>query len=119
MVVCCNSPKRKASSLVRCSDAAPMVTARALVMRCGAFGDMVLLTALLRQLQARLGAPADVIVSGAWSVPLLAGQPGVGEIFVLHSRKSPYWASRGQQRLVRWLRAREPGPTWFCDSGAG
>jgi ADP-heptose:LPS heptosyltransferase len=96
-----------------------MVTARALVMRCGAFGDMVLLTALLRQLQARLGTPSDVIVSGAWSVPLLAGQPGVGEIFVLQSRKSPYWASRGQQRLVAWLRAREAGPTWFCDSGAG
>src|SRR5471032_586296 len=96
-----------------------MMTARPLVMRCGAFGDMVLLTALLRQLQARLGTPADLIASGAWTVPLLAGQPGVGEIFILQSRKSPYLASRGQQRLVRWLRAREAGPTWFCDSGAG
>ena len=88
-------------------------------MRCGAFGDMVLLTALLRQLYARLGTPADLIASGPWSVPLLAGQPGVGEIFVLRSRKSPYWASRSQRRLVAWLRARGPGPTWFCDSGAG
>jgi ADP-heptose:LPS heptosyltransferase len=96
-----------------------MLTARPLVMRCGAFGDMVLLTALLRQLQERLGTPSDLIASGAWTVPLLAGQPGVGEIFILQSRKSPYWASRGQQRLVRWLRAREAGPTWFCDSGAG
>jgi len=96
-----------------------MMTARPLVMRCGAFGDMVLLTALLRQLRMRLGTATDLIASGAWTVPLLAGQPGVGEIFVLQSRKSPYWASRSQQRLVRWLRAREAGPTWFCDSGAG
>jgi heptosyltransferase-2/heptosyltransferase-3 len=88
-------------------------------MRCGAFGDMVLLTALLRQLQARFGMPADLIASGAWSAPLLQGQPGVAEIFVLQSRRSPYWASPSQQRLVRWLRAREAGPTWFCDADVG
>jgi len=92
---------------------------RPLVMRCGAFGDMVLLTALLRQLHSRLGTPADLIASGAWSVPLLEGQPGVGEIFILRSRKSAYWASRSQQRLARWLQSRGAGPTWFCDSGAG
>ena len=92
---------------------------RPLVMRCGAFGDMVLLTALLRQLHARLGMPADLIASGAWTRPLLQDQPGVGEIFILRSRKSPYWISRGQQSLVRWLRARGAGPTWFCDTGAG
>jgi len=96
-----------------------MSVRRPLVMRCGAFGDMVLLTALLRQLHLRLGTPADLIASGDWAVPLLEGQPGVGEIFILRSRKSPYWASRSQQRLVRWLRARGAGPTWFCDSGAG
>jgi ADP-heptose:LPS heptosyltransferase len=92
---------------------------RPLVMRCGAFGDMVLLTALLRQMLLRFGAPADLITSGPWSVPLLAGQPGVGEIVLLRSRKSPYWASRSQQRLVSWLRARGAGPTWYCDGGAG
>jgi heptosyltransferase-3 len=92
---------------------------RPLVMRCGAFGDMVLLTALLRQLHLRFGTSADLIASGPWTVPLLEGQPGVGEIFILRSRKSPYWASRSQQRLVRWLKARGAGPTWFCDSGAG
>lgn len=96
-----------------------MSVRRPLVMRCGAFGDMVLLTALLRQLHLRLGMPVDLIASGSWSVPLLQGQPGVGEIFILRSRKSPYWASRRQQRLVRWLRARGAGPTWFCDSGPG
>jgi heptosyltransferase-2/heptosyltransferase-3 len=92
---------------------------RPLVMRCGAFGDMVLLTALLRQLHVRLGTSADLIASGPWTRPLLEGQPGVGRIFVLRSRKSPYWASRSQQRLVHWLRSRGAGPTWFCDTGAG
>jgi ADP-heptose:LPS heptosyltransferase len=96
-----------------------MITARPLVMRCGAFGDMVLLTALLRQLQLRFGTAADLIASGPWTVPLLQGQPGVGEIFILNSRRSPYWASPSQQRLVRWLHAREPGPTWFCDTDVG
>jgi ADP-heptose:LPS heptosyltransferase len=93
--------------------------ARPLVMRCGAFGDMVLLTPLLRQLHARYGTPIDVIASGPWTRPLLEGQPGVGELFVLGSRKMPYWLSPGQQALARWLRARGPGPTWFCDPGAG
>jgi heptosyltransferase-2/heptosyltransferase-3 len=96
-----------------------MSSPRPLVMRCGAFGDMVLLTALLRQMYLRFGTAADLITSGPWSVPLLAGQPGVGEIFLLRSRKSPYWASRSQQRLVHWLRARGAGPTWYCDTGAG
>jgi ADP-heptose:LPS heptosyltransferase len=92
---------------------------RPLIMRCGAFGDMVLLTALLRQLHARVGTAADLIASGPWSAPLLEGQPGVGEIFLLRSRKASYWASSSQRRLVRWLQARGAGPTWFCDAGPG
>jgi ADP-heptose:LPS heptosyltransferase len=87
-------------------------------MRCGAFGDMVLLTALIRQLHLRFGQPVDLVSSGAWTVPLLAGQPGVGEIFILKSRKSPYWVTPRQWALAKWLRARGAGPTWFCDPGS-
>jgi ADP-heptose:LPS heptosyltransferase len=90
---------------------------RPLVMRCGAFGDMVLLTALLRQLQLRFGEPADIISSGSWTIPLLAGQPGVGEIFLIRSRKTPFLISPRQRALAKWLRARGAGPTWFCDPG--
>jgi heptosyltransferase-2/heptosyltransferase-3 len=86
-------------------------------MRCGAFGDMVLLTALLRQLHLRFGQPADLISSGPWTVPLLAGQPGVGEIFIIKSRKTPFWLDARQRALAKWLRARGAGPTWFCDPG--
>lgn len=86
-----------------------------LVVRCGAFGDMVLLTALIRPLYARFRCPVDIITSGPWSEPLLRGQPGVGEILNVRSRKTPYWCSLDQQRVVRRLKARGAGPTWFCD----
>jgi heptosyltransferase-2/heptosyltransferase-3 len=88
---------------------------RPLVVRCGAFGDMVLLTALIRPLAQRFSAPVDIVTSGPWSEPLLRGQPGVGEIWTLRSRKTPYWVSLDQQRLVRQLKTRGAGPTWFCD----
>ena len=90
-----------------------------LVMRCGAFGDMVLLTVLLEQLRARFNGRADLIASGPWSEPLLAGHRAVGRMFILRSRRTPYWLSVSQQRLVAWLRARGAGPTWFCDRGEG
>jgi heptosyltransferase-2/heptosyltransferase-3 len=91
---------------------------RPLALRCGAFGDMVLLTALIRVLHAEFRAPVDIVTSGPWSEPLLRGQPGVGEIFSVRSRKTPYWMSLDQQRVVRQLRARGAGPTWFCDGDA-
>ena len=90
-----------------------------LVMRFGAFGDMVLLTMLLRQLHARFGKPPDVISSGPWTKPLLEGQPSVGRLFVIRSRRMPYWMSLDQQQLVAWLRKRGAGPTWFCDLHLG
>jgi ADP-heptose:LPS heptosyltransferase len=86
-----------------------------LVMRFGAFGDMVLLTVLLRQLHARFGKPADVISSGPWVRPLLEGHPDVGRLFLIRSRRTPYWFSPPQQALNKWLCERGPGPTWFCD----
>ena len=89
--------------------------ARPLVVRCGAFGDMVLLTAMIRELHARWRRPVDVVTSGPWSEPLLAGQPGVGEVIALRSRKTPYWLAPDQRRLVRWLRARGLTATWLCD----
>jgi heptosyltransferase-2/heptosyltransferase-3 len=87
------------------------------VWRCGAFGDMVLLTALIRELRALWRCPVDIVTSGPWSEPLLRGQPGVGEVFTVRSRKTPYWLSMDQRRLVRALRARPAAPTWFCDGG--
>jgi ADP-heptose:LPS heptosyltransferase len=88
---------------------------RPLAVRCGAFGDMVLLTALIRVLHARFHSPVDIVTSGPWSEPLLRGQPGVGDIWSVRSRKTPYWLSADQRSVVRRLTQRGAGPTWFCD----
>jgi hypothetical protein len=76
---------------------------------------MVLLTALIRMLHAQFHCPVDIVTSGAWSEPLLRGQPGVGEIWSLRSRKTPYWLGTDQWSVVRKLRERGSGPTWYCD----
>jgi heptosyltransferase-2/heptosyltransferase-3 len=76
---------------------------------------MVLFTAMIRVLHARFGSPVDILTSGPWSESLLRGQPGVGEIWSVRSRKTPYWLSADQRRVVRCLRDRGAGPTWFCD----
>jgi ADP-heptose:LPS heptosyltransferase len=88
---------------------------RPLAVRCGAFGDMVLLTALIRVLHAQFHSPVDIVTSGPWSEPLLRGQPGVGEVWSIRSRKTPYWLSADQRRVVEFLRSRGAGPTWYCD----
>ncbi|MFI4889222.1 MAG: glycosyltransferase family 9 protein [Steroidobacterales bacterium] len=90
---------------------------RLLVVRCGAFGDMVLLTALIRELHSLWQCPIDIVTSGPWSEPLLRGQSGVGAIYTVRSRKTPYWFAPDQWRLVRALRAHPAVPTWFCDGG--
>jgi ADP-heptose:LPS heptosyltransferase len=88
---------------------------RPLVVRFGALGDMVILTVAIRHLAARFGQPVDIIAAGDWTAALLQGQPGVGEIRTIGSRRRPYWLSPAQQRLLYWLRARGPGPTWLFD----
>jgi heptosyltransferase-2/heptosyltransferase-3 len=85
-------------------------------VRFGAMGDMVLITVILRALNARFGQPVDIVASGSWTEPLLRGQPGVGDIFTIESRRTPYWLSLEQRRLVARLRARGAGPTWICES---
>jgi ADP-heptose:LPS heptosyltransferase len=88
---------------------------RPLVVRFGALGDMVILTVLIRHLHARFGQPVDIVASGGWVRPLLQGQPGVGDIYVIRSRNTPYWLSREQQAMVKQLRERGAGLTWLAD----
>jgi heptosyltransferase-2/heptosyltransferase-3 len=93
--------------------------ARPLVMRCGALGDMVLLTVLLKALHARFGTPVDLVTSGRWVPELLEGQASLGEVFLIGSRRTPFWLSPVQRSLARWLKERGPGPVWYCDRDAG
>jgi ADP-heptose:LPS heptosyltransferase len=78
-------------------------------------GDMVISLALIHALHKRFGAPVDVISSGSWTRPLLESQPGVGNLYLIRSRKTPYAFSPEQWQLVRTLRERGPSPTWLCD----
>jgi ADP-heptose:LPS heptosyltransferase len=85
------------------------------VVRFGALGDMVMLTVAIRHLHERFAQPVDVVAAAAWTRDLLHGQAGVGDIFLLASRKLPYWLSPDQWCLVRALAARGAGPTWLFD----
>ncbi|HWA84935.1 MAG TPA: glycosyltransferase family 9 protein [Opitutus sp.] len=86
-----------------------------LVLRFGAFGDMILMIPVLKLLQQRFGAPCDIVSSGPWTEPLLQRVPAAGERFYLTSRRAPYWFNRSQQNFVRWLRARPAGPVYVFE----
>lgn len=92
------------------------MSARPLVVRCGAFGDMVMVTTLVRLLAARYGDQVDVVSSGAWTPPLLEHEPALGHLQLLTSRKTPYLFCPSQWALVRWLRQRGRGPVYLCDT---
>ncbi len=106
---------RGLSRLGDSTSAATTLTCRPLVVRFGAMGDMVMITSLIRALSARYGSPVDVLSSGGWTRPLLTGQPGVGEIYLLKNRSLPFLISPGQREMAALLRARGAGPTWYCD----
>ena len=91
------------------------MSAPPLVVRCGAFGDIVLLTPLLRLLAARYGTPVDLVSSGTWTAPLLEREPALGRLQLVSSRNTPYLLCPSQWALVRWLHARGRGPVYFCD----
>lgn len=93
------------------------MSARPLVVRCGAFGDVVLATTLIRLVAARHGSRVDVVGQGGWTAPLLRHEPALGELHVLTSRNAPYWFDPSQRALVRWLKQRGRGPVYFCDGG--
>lgn len=92
---------------------------RPLLVRFGALGDMTILTVMIRRLHERFGMLVDVVGSGGWTRPLFEGQPGVGELYLVGSRRWPYWLSAEQWALMRALRARGPSPTWLCDQDNG
>lgn len=85
------------------------------MLRFGALGDTVVLTAMLRDLAVRWGAPCDVVTGAGPQRRVLAGLDSVREVFTLPSRRRPYPLAPPQWALVRWLRARRPAPTCLFD----
>lgn len=92
------------------------MSARPLIVRTGAFGDVVVLTTLIRLLNARYGSAVDVVGSGAWTGALLADDPAVAEVHLVTSRNTPYPLCPSQWRIARWLRQRGRGPVYMCDN---
>ena len=89
--------------------------AHPLVVRFAAFGDVVMLTALIDSLAGRYGAPVDLLSSGAWTPELLTNNPAVREIQLVTSRKTPYWLCPSQWRAVRWMATKRNVPVYLCD----
>lgn len=102
----------------RGDSSGPISEVRPLIIRFGAMGDMILLTGLMRALHRRFGSPCDVLSSGGWTEPLLRGNPDLGELRLIKSRKTPYPLSPEQWHLVSWLRQRPRGPIYICDAYA-
>ena len=92
------------------------MTARPLIVRTGAFGDVVVLTSLIHLLSARYGSPVDVIGADAWTEALLTDDPAVAEVHLLTSRNTPYVLNPSQWRVARWLKQRGRGPVYMCDN---
>lgn len=86
-----------------------------LIVRFAAFGDVVLITAMIEVLYRRYGARVDLLSSGTWTRELLADDPRVGTIQLVTSRKTPYPLRPSQWRAVRWMRSRGVGPVYQCD----
>lgn len=88
---------------------------RPLVVRFGALGDTVLLTAMLADLARRWGAPCDVVTGAGPQRRVLAGLESVAEVYTLAGRRRPYPLAPEQWALVGWLRRRGVTPTYLFD----
>ncbi len=86
-----------------------------LVIRFGAFGDMLLLIPMLKALHRRYGQPCELVSSGRWTMPLMQRVPACGPVQLLTSRRAPYWFNRSQWQLVAWLKTQPAGPVYVFE----
>ena len=86
-----------------------------LIVRFAAFGDVVLITALVEVLYRRYGTRIDLLSSGPWTRAILADDPRIGTVQLVTSRKTPYPLRPSQWQAVRWMRQRGRGPVYQCD----
>ncbi len=93
-----------------------MTNSHPLVCRFGAFGDMVLITPLLKQLYNRCGLPCDVVGIGKWNQSLFQHMPYVRNVYTIDSRSAAYWFNRSQRELVRNLKTSGHKFVWICET---
>jgi ADP-heptose:LPS heptosyltransferase len=90
------------------------VALSAIVIRLGALGDMINLTALLQLLQRRYGAPCVLIGAGPWCEPVYRGSGDVARTWVL-DRHWPLLLTLTGWRVLAALRRSHPAPIYVCD----
>ena len=96
----------------------PPAPVRPLVIKLGRIGDMVMLTAALRLLEARYGKPCYVVGADAWAPDVYRGVPEVAECWSL-PRKTPTFFGLAWPQVLRALRASAPGPVYVFEHHAG
>lgn len=79
------------------------------LIRFGALGDTLMLTPVFRYLARHFDTAVDFAGRGPWSRALLQGQPAVGSISELHSKRLPYSLSQDKRVMARWLGDRRHG----------
>jgi heptosyltransferase-2/heptosyltransferase-3 len=85
-----------------------------IVIRLGALGDMINLTALLHLLHLRYGRPCIVVGAGPWSEPVYRGNPDVAQVWTL-DRHLPLLLDPSVWQLLVQLRCSDPAPIYVCD----
>lgn len=94
------------------------MTHRFLVIRSCAFGDMVMMTAMFRALEASTpGARISMVSGGAWSPPVFERSPCAEQCYILGSMKTPWGLSREKRLLARRLRSEPWDAIWTWGDG--
>ena len=84
------------------------------VFRFGRIGDMVMLTAVLRFLHRRYGAPCYVVGMDPWLRDMYLGHPDVAACWHV-PRKAPFALGLAWPAVVRALRSSAPGPVYVFE----
>ena len=95
-------------------SAAPRAPLSPFVFRFGRIGDMVMLTAVLRALHCRFGAPCHVVGMDAWIHDMYAGHADVAACWHV-PRKAPLLFGLAWPAVLLALRRSAPGPVYVFE----
>ncbi|NET73986.1 MAG: glycosyltransferase family 9 protein, partial [Sphaerospermopsis sp. SIO1G2] len=93
------------------------MTQRILLIRAGAFGDMIMMTALYQALAARAkdagqAVGITVVTTGGWAQPVLERSPHVVAWHRLASMNKPFLLAGDKRKLARQLRQERFDALW-------
>jgi heptosyltransferase-2/heptosyltransferase-3 len=92
----------------------PRLPLNPFVFRFGRIGDMIMMTAVLRALHRRYGAPCYVVGMDPWIHDMYRGHPDVAACWHI-PRKAPFPFGLAWLAVVRALRLSAPGPVYVCE----